>query len=74
MGAWDSPVTDAERANVLDLLPRALNGAGIALAFADPRPEFAARARLVLETLEAEGAVRRESADVWVVVAVGRGG
>ena len=67
MSAWDSPITDAERENVLAVLPQALNEAGISLAFADLRPEFTARALLVLETLEAEGRARRESADVWKV-------
>ena len=68
MSVWDSPITDGERANVLAVLPQALNEAGISLAFMDFRPEFTARALLCLETLEAEGKVRHVSAHVWRVV------
>jgi hypothetical protein len=67
--SWTSPVTDAERENVLEILPKALNEAGIALVYMDFRPEFVERALLVLTTLEAEGKVRRASTDVWKVAA-----
>jgi hypothetical protein len=60
------PVADSERELVLYLLAhRALNEAGIALACEDLRPSFLARARLVLDTLAAEGKIVHSSPDVW---------
>jgi hypothetical protein len=64
------PVEDSERELVLSLLPQALGPAGLALACEDLRPSFLARARLILETLEAEGKVYRpypNDSNVWKV-------
>ena len=71
MGAWQTlpppqPVADSERELVLALLgQRALNAAGIALACADLRPSFVARAQLVLNTLVAEGKITQPYPDVY---------
>ena len=49
------PISAEEKQLVLDLLPQALNAAGISLALADPRLSVMERAQLVLYELADEG-------------------
>lgn len=60
-----SAISEGEKVTVLELLPQALNAAGVALALGQPR--LADRAEAVLEALEADGRVYREARDIWRV-------
>lgn len=63
------PTTDNELwQEVLDLLPRALNEYGIALALMDVREEVVVQARATLQEMESAGLVKHESEFVWKVV------
>ena len=60
-----APISEPEKALVLELLPVALNEFGIAAALGCPTMAMVARVRRALEALETEGRVVRISPWVW---------
>lgn len=66
MSATSGPISEAEKQLVLELLPAALNAAGISLALADPRLGVMERAQQVIYALADEDRVWNDQG-IWRV-------